>query len=92
MSDPYVIIGIYRKGGSIMAETSFLDNENEMLIGAIIQEISEQLFEDWNNSNLDEGIFYADYQIALMTDDRYIKSKFNEFYELTPEDEEYQIC
>lgn len=92
MSDPYVIIGIYRKGGSIMAETSFLDNENEMLIGAIIQEISEQLFEDWNNSNLDEGTFYADYQIALMTDDRYIKSKFNEFYELTPDDVEYQIC
>ena len=71
---------------------SFLDDENQMLIDAVITEISEQLFEDWNSSNLDEGTFYADYQIALMTDDKYIKSKFNEFYELTPEDEEYQVC
>jgi hypothetical protein len=68
---------------------SFLDDENQMLVDSIITEISEQLFEDWNSSNLDEGTFYADYQIALMCNDKYIKSKFNEFYELTPEDEEY---
>lgn len=68
---------------------SFLDDENQMVIDAVITEISEHLFEQWNSSNLDEGTFYADYQIALMTDDKYIKSKFNEFYGLTLEDEEY---
>ena len=33
---------------------SFLDNENQMVVDAIIQELSEQLFEDWHNANLDE--------------------------------------
>jgi hypothetical protein len=96
MSDPHGIIGNYRKGGSIMADRlelndrgSFLDNENEMVIGAIIQEISEQLFEDWNNSNLDEGTFYADWKIAELSNDNYLKGRFNQFYDLTPEDDEY---
>jgi hypothetical protein len=68
---------------------SFLDDENQMLIDATVTEISEQLFEDWNSSNLDEGTFYADYQIAEKSEDPYLQSKFNLFYELTPEDEEY---
>jgi hypothetical protein len=96
MSDPHGIIGNYRKGGSIMANRlelndrgSFLDDENQMVIDAVITEISEHLFEQWNSSNLDEGTFYADYQIALMSSDPYLQSKFNLFYELTPEDEEY---
>jgi hypothetical protein len=68
---------------------SFLDNENEMVVGAIISEIGEKLFEDWNDSNLDEGTFYADYQIALLSDDNYLKGRFNQHYDLTPEDDEY---
>ena len=68
---------------------SFLDDENQMLIDVVITDISEQLFEDWNSANLDEGVFYADYQIALLSADPYLQSKFNLFYELTPEDEEY---
>ena len=68
---------------------SFLDDENQMLIDAVITDISEQLFEDWNSANLDEGTFYADYQIALLSDNNYLKGKFNKFYDLTPEDDEY---
>jgi hypothetical protein len=68
---------------------SFLDDENQMLIDAVIADISEQLFEDWNSSNLDEGTFYADYQIACRSEDPYLQSKFNLFYELKPEDEYY---
>jgi hypothetical protein len=68
---------------------SFLDDENQMVVDAVITEISEHLFEQWNSSNLDEGTFYADYQIALMSSDPYLQSRFNLFYELTPEDEEY---
>ena len=71
---------------------SFLDDENQMLIDATMQEISEHLLEQWINSNLDEGEFYADYQIALLSDSDYLKSKFNEFYKLTPNDEEYLQC
>ena len=68
---------------------SFLDDENQMLVDAICTEIGEQLFEDWNSSNLDEGTFWADYQIALMCDNNYLKGRFNQFYDLKQGDEYY---
>ena len=68
---------------------SFLDDENEMVIGATITDIGEKLFEDWNSSNLDEGTFYADQQIAILSDDPYLKDKFNKHYELKEGDEDY---
>jgi hypothetical protein len=89
MSDPHGIIGIYRKGGSIMSDTSFLDNENQMVIDAEIQAISEQLFDNWMYENLNEGQFYADYQFASMSDSNYLKGRFNLFYELDPTNDYY---
>ena len=82
MSDPHGIIGYYRKGGSIMEH--FLDamNINQMVIDAEIQTISEQLFEDWTNANLDEGTFYADFRFAEMCDSKQIKEAFNTYYKL----------
>ena len=68
---------------------SFLDDENQMVVDAICTDIAEQLFEEWNSSNLDEGTFYADYQIASLSDNNYLKGRFNQFYDLTPEDEYY---
>jgi hypothetical protein len=68
---------------------SFLDDENQMVVDATVIEIGQKLFEDWNDSNLDEGTFYADWRIAQLSDDNYLKGKFNQFYNLTPEDEEY---
>ena len=68
---------------------SFLDDENQMVVDAICTEIGEQLFEDWNQSNLDEGTFWADYQIALMCDSNYLKGRFNQFYDLNKDDEHY---
>jgi hypothetical protein len=68
---------------------SFLDDENQMVVDAICTDIAEQLFEEWNNSNLDEGTFYADYQIASLSDNNYLKGRFNQFYDLTPKDEYY---
>ncbi len=59
-----------------------------IMVGEIV-DIGLKLFEDWNSSNLDEGTFYADYQIALMSDNNYLKGRFNQFYDLTPEDDEY---
>jgi hypothetical protein len=68
---------------------SFLENENQMVIDAEIQTISEQLFDEWMDSNLDEGIFYADRRFAEMSDSNYLKGRFNLFYNLTPDDEHY---
>jgi hypothetical protein len=90
MSDPHGTIGNYRKGGSIMA--SFLEDVNQMVIDSCYQEIAEQLLDDWINSNLEEGQYYADRQFALMSSDSYIQSEFNKFYELSPTDEGYIEC
>jgi hypothetical protein len=38
---------------------------------------------------LDEGQYYADKQFAWMSDDKFIQSEFNKFYNLTPIDEDY---
>ncbi len=75
----------------IEQEESFLDamNINQMVIDAEITSIGEQLFEDWNNSNLDEGTFWADYQFALMCDSKELKQAFNTYYELKEGDEYY---
>jgi hypothetical protein len=85
MSDPYVIIGNYRKGGSM----SFLENENQMVIDAEYSYIGEQLVEEWVNSNLDEGQLYADYRFAEMCESNYLKGRFNQFYDLGPNDQYY---
>jgi hypothetical protein len=89
MSDPYGIIEIYRKGGSIMA--SFLEDVNQMVIDAVYQDIAEQLLEDWINSNLDEGQYYADKQFAEMSGDKFIQDEFNKFYDIKEGDEDY-LC
>jgi hypothetical protein len=68
---------------------SFLDNENQMVIDAEIETISEHLFTEWMDSNLDEGVMYADYQFASMSDSNYLKGRFNQFYDLKPEDQYY---
>ena len=85
MSDPYGILGNYRKGGSM----SFLENENQMVIDATYAEIGEMLVEDWVNSNLDEGQMYADFRFAEMSDSNYLKGRFNQFYDLNEGDQYY---
>ena len=65
------------------------DDVNEMVIGAVFQDIADQLLDDWIQSNLDEGQYYADLQIAYRSGDKYLRKQFNEFYNLTPEDNDY---
>lgn len=72
-----------------MAEVSFLENENQMVIDAELQTIAEQLLDDWIYENLNEGQFYADWRIADMVDSNYLKGRFNKHYNLTPTDEYY---
>jgi HSP20 family molecular chaperone IbpA len=71
---------------------SFLEemNINQMVIDAEIQGISEHLFQEWMDSNLDEGSFYADFRFAEMCDSKEIKKAFNQFYDLKP-DEQYYV-
>jgi len=77
------------KKGKGYLVSSFLEDENQMVIDAEVQYISEHLFDEWMNANLDEGTFFADYRFAEMCDSNYLKGRFNRHYNLTPEDEHY---
>ena len=61
-----------------MAE-QFIDTVAEHITGAMQQEIAEQLFEDWNNANLDEGSDYAEWQFMAYASDE-LKQQYNEYY------------
>ncbi len=77
MSDPHGNIGIQRKGGSVMEQ--FIDTLAEHITGAIQQEISEDLFDQWSNKNLDEGSDYAEYMFMQYASDD-LKQQYNEYY------------
>jgi hypothetical protein len=60
----------------------FTDTVNEMLLGAIQQDIAEHLFEQWDQSNLDEGVEYAEFKFMEFAPDN-LKKDYNTFYGLT---------
>ena len=72
-----------------MANTSFLENENQMLIDATLSEIGEELVEDWINSNLDEGQLYADWCSADRSGSNQLKGRFKQHLDLNPTDNYY---
>ena len=73
-------------------DESMFDVIGQHIADAVQLEISDKLFDDWCNSNLDEGIFYADWRMASESDDKYVKKYFNEYYEVQPDEEEYLEC
>lgn len=57
----------------------FIDTVAEHITGAMIQEISEDLFNNWNNANFDEGPEYAERQFMSYASDE-LKQQYNEYY------------
>jgi hypothetical protein len=57
----------------------FIDTLAEHITGAIQQEISEDLFDQWSNKNLDEGPDYAEHMFMQYADDG-LKQQYNEYY------------
>ena len=68
----------------------FTDNLGEHIMGAIQVDIEEHLFEQWNNTNLDEGVEYAEWQFLQFAPDS-VKQSYNEYYGYTEKDE-YYLC
>ena len=68
---------------------AILDTMPEKMASDLIAEVGSNLFEDWYNSNLDEGQLLADYELATSTDSDEVKRFFNTHWELTPDDEFY---
>ena len=65
------------------------DNIPDHVRDAVFTDIADRLLDDWINSNLDESQYFADMQIAYMSGDPFMRKTFNEFYNLTPEDNDY---
>ena len=57
----------------------FIDTLAEHITGAIQQEISEHLFEQWSAKNLDESSDYAENQFMQFASDE-LKQRYNEYY------------
>ena len=70
-------------------DTSFADELNQMTADWLYDDISEKLFDDWNMSNLNEGLLYADYRLAEMSGDSDIIAAYHKHWELVPGDEYY---
>ena len=68
----------------------FTDTVGEHILGAIQVDIEQSLFEDWNNTNLDEGSEFAEYKFMQFAPDT-LKQSYNEYYGYTEEDE-YYLC
>ena len=73
-----------------MAVEMFTDSLGEHIMGAIQVDIEEHLFEQWNNTNLDEGVEYAEWQFLQFAPDN-VKQSYNEYYGYTEKDE-YYLC
>jgi hypothetical protein len=61
-----------------MAE-QFIDTVAEHITGAMIQEIGEELFDQWSNKNLDEGSDYAEREFMAYASPE-LQKQYNEFY------------
>jgi hypothetical protein len=69
---------------------AFTDTLGEHIMGAIQVDIEEQLFEDWNNNNLDEGEAYAEFKFMEFAPDS-VRQSYNEYYGYV-EGDEYYLC
>ena len=68
----------------------FIDTVAEHITGAMIQEIGEDLFDNWANACLDEGAEYAEREFMAYGSPE-LKQQYNEYYGYV-EGDEYYLC
>jgi hypothetical protein len=68
----------------------FTDTLGEHILGAIQVDIEEQLFEQWNDRNLDEGSEYAEFKFMEFAPNN-VKQSYNEYYGYK-EGDEFYLC
>ena len=73
-------------------QPSMFDDMPKHIADAVVQEISEDLFDSWITGHLDEGVFIADYEMANMCSDDSVKQRFNEYWKVEPGEEYYIEC
>ena len=65
------------------------DDIPDMVKEAVMTDIADHLLDQWINGLLDEGQYFADLNVASMSGDPFLQDKFNKFYNLTPEHNDY---
>ena len=70
-------------------EDSFTDCLDSEVRHDMYQRIANDLFDDWNDSNLNEGLLYADYKLAEASGDTDIIDEYHEHWGLVEGDEYY---
>lgn len=68
----------------------FINHMNQMLSDAIQADIEQQLYQDWENNNLDEGEEYAEFKFMEFAPDN-VRQSYNEYYGYV-EGDEYFLC
>ena len=86
-SIPFVSALIYNNH-MITNTEPFTDTVGEHILGAIQVDIEQSLFEDWNQSNLDEGAEFAEYKFMQFAPLN-LKQSYNEYYGYVEGDEFY---
>ena len=68
---------------------SMFDDMPQHIQDSVMQECQEQLFNSWLEMHLDEGMLFADWQMASMSDDDSVRQRFNEYWEIEKDEEFY---
>jgi hypothetical protein len=69
---------------------SFLEDQNQMWIDALIEDVKEALFEDWANAQLDESEAYHEHRLMEHASED-MQQKYNEYYGYGYDDEFYFV-
>ena len=70
-------------------DDSFTDYMDDEVRTDMYLRIANDLFDDWNDSNLNEGLLYADYKLAEASGDTDIIDEYHEHWGLIEGDEYY---
>ena len=72
-------------------DVSFLETMDLGLVNDATMHIAGKLFDEWNDSNTDEGLFYSDYKFAYESDDWAIVEAFHKHWDVQEDDEYYIV-
>jgi hypothetical protein len=68
----------------------FLDRQTDMINDIIVDDIKNDLFENWLNSHVDEGSLYLEHKIMQYASED-LQQAYNVHYGLTMDDEYYFV-
>ena len=68
----------------------FLDRQHSMINDLIIDDIKNDLFDNWIDSAYQEGAEYAEFKIMQYASEE-LQQAYNEYYSLTMDDDNYFV-